>query len=53
MEEKEQIKITCLDCGKTGNYKVKPNFCAYCGISFQNQLESQNKLIQNHNTGNI
>ena len=29
MENK--IKITCPNCGKTGNYRIKPNYCPFCG----------------------
>ena len=37
MGEKKTIKITCPSCDKTGNYKVKPNYCAYCGNKLNNQ----------------
>lgn len=30
MEEK-QIKVTCHNCKKTSNYKIKPNYCCHCG----------------------
>ena len=43
MEETEKkIKITCPKCNETGNYKRKPNYCAFCGFKFEN-IESQNK----------
>lgn len=42
MEEKN--KITCPNCNKTGNYKVKPIYCAYCGKIIQiKDLNTHNK----------
>lgn len=43
MEEKRNKKITCPICKKTGNYKIEPNFCAYCGTNLQNHLRNHNK----------
>lgn len=51
MEEK--IKITCPKCNKTGNYKINPNYCAFCGFNLQNFQDNQNKLILSHNKGSI
>ena len=37
MEKK--IKITCPSCNKTGNYIVKPNYCAYCGVKISDKCD--------------
>lgn len=50
---KEKKEITCPKCNRTGKYKFKPNYCAYCGVNLQDYLNNQNKLISNHNKDNI
>ena len=31
MQENKKIKITCPNCKKTSEYKIKSNYCALCG----------------------
>lgn len=53
MEHRNNKKITCPNCGKTGDYKITPKYCCYCGYKFNYHLSNQNKLILSHNKGNI
>lgn len=41
--KENKIKVTCPSCNRTDCYKTKPNYCAFCGINFQNYLKNQNK----------
>lgn len=29
-----KIKIICSNCSRTDYYKVRPNYCAFCGKKF-------------------
>lgn len=39
MEDKDKIKVICPNCKRTDYYKIKPNYCAFCG----------KKIIDNNN----
>lgn len=43
MKEGKQIKITCPNCKRTDYYKIKPNYCAFCGTSYLTYLKNQKK----------
>lgn len=38
----KKIKITCSSCGRTDYYKIKPNYCAFCGKKI-NDKDNRNK----------
>lgn len=46
--KKENKKVICPNCGRTDYYKVKPNYCAFCGVNLQKNLENHNKSTLNH-----
>ena len=39
----KNLKITCPSCNRTDYYKIKPNYCAFCG----KKIKTDNKKIKN------
>ena len=37
-------KTTCPSCNKTGNYEVKPNYCAFCGKKISNNNDHKKQF---------
>lgn len=47
-----KIKITCSNCSRTDYYKVKPNYCAFCGKKL-NDNSNHKKQFHSHSKDNI